>query len=95
VDSSAFLGCYLTKVGGETLSGERVYLSVTPSTAGRFSPRDYDFTDKTKPNGFSEAVRFIGSQPDTAALRAVYRDLNDREAAADTVHIIVKPPDNW
>lgn len=90
VDSSTRIGGYLTGVNHDTLSGEKIYFTVSPSSAGNISPNIGAFTDPSESDGFTGSVIFVARNPSNATIYGRYRDQEGATVASDTIGLRIR-----
>ena len=93
IDSTVRITGTLVDLSGTKLENEKIYFTVVPDSIGNMTPPDHTFTKINDPLGFSHNVQFIARREGTALITAKFY-IQDRIAAQDTLHVLVKKRGN-
>lgn len=75
---------------GDTLDGILVRFESNPGWPNTISPNTYTWTDRTKPNGFRDQVRFYGRVVGQAVIWGIIYDERDQVVDRDSVGVYVR-----
>ena len=90
INDNFYIGAHFRDQTGRSISGERVYFSVTPDTVGEITP--WAVTEPDSNNGFRENVVFNGTVEIVVLIWGWVG--NENIVALDTMSIWVRPPIN-